>query len=374
MYSIRTHCIFCNKQLENPFFENDLSIPIACYCKENETDDDVFIPYNVYTCRTCKTTQTKYLGDLNIIYKYNHADSTGKIMNNLHKKVGSIIKKNIHTITNITEIGSAKGVLSNIVIQECPTIEKYYIIEPQFIGDKHEKQVIINDFFENVDYNKYTDSNTIVISHVFEHFYNPLHILNVITKNNNIQNIVLVWPDLEYYKDHNIFHVLNTEHTFYIDNNFIISLLKNHSFEMVENMFYENHSVIFYFTRSNSTINEELINNNFSIANYYNDLLDKKENLSVFIRNNKEKNKQICIWPASVHTQFVLMLLQITPDYVLDNSPNKIGKYLYGYNLECKPFYDNCHNSDMAIIINGGPFNKEVVDTIKIDKTQIFII
>ena len=82
------------------------------------------------------------------------------------------------------------------------------------MGNLNEKHTIINDFFENVDYKKYNDSNTIIISHVFEHFYNPIEILGKLQNNLNIENILLVWPDLEYYKDNNTRHILNTEHTF----------------------------------------------------------------------------------------------------------------------------------------------------------------
>jgi hypothetical protein len=45
---------------------------------------------------------------------------------------------------------------------------------------------------------------------------------------------------------------------------------------------------------------------------------------------------------------------------VLDNSPNKIGKYLYGYNLECKSIEDKLNDEKYAIILNGGCFNKEI--------------
>ena len=77
-----------------------------------------------------------YLGKLDIIYKLNHADSTGYIMENLHIKVSNILNKYITSITNITEIGSAKGILSNLILKTHESILKYYIIEPTFIGNK----------------------------------------------------------------------------------------------------------------------------------------------------------------------------------------------------------------------------------------------
>jgi hypothetical protein len=214
---------------------------------------------------------------------------------------------------------------------------------------------------------QYNDSNTLIISHVFEHFYNPIEILNKIMNNSNIENILLVWPDLQYYKNNNIFHVLNTEHTFYIDNELIKILFNNYLFETIEEIKYENHSVLFYFKRNK-------INTDYSIDNLFNNILNRKSEIMTFIKNNKFNNKKICIWPASVHTQFLIMLLQLTNDeidFVLDNSINKIGKVLYGYNLECKSFNDNCNDENCAIILNGGCFNNEVINLIKIYKIII---
>ena len=374
-FSIRTKCIICGYHLDNLFFPKDLSIPISCSCKTTADENDIFIPYNILTCSECKTSQTKYIGDLNLIYASNHADSTGSIMKNLHVKVCDFIRKYITTVTNITEIGAAKGILSSLILQEYPCINKYYIIEPSFIGTKLEKQFIINDYFENVNEKTYEDSNTIIISHVFEHFYNPVDILNRIQKNSNIENFLLVWPNLEYYKDNHTYHVLNTEHTFYVDNNFIKILFNNHSFELLEQIKCENHSVIFFFKRSHNLVPLKLVNKNYSINSYYNQLLDKKEDILHFIKKNKEINKKICIFPASVHTQFLLMVLEIKSfDYVLDNSPAKIGKFLYGSNLECKSFKDFCNKEDSAVVLNGGCFNKEVIHHVTLNKEQIFVL
>ena len=375
IFTIRNNCIICNNVLHDTFFTTDLSIPIGCYCNEDINAENIFIPYNVCICSSCKTSQTKYLGNLDIIYKFNHADSTGSIMTNLHKTICKILEKYIPYITNITEIGSSKGILSNLILEDFKTISKYYIIEPSFIGHKIEKQILLNDFFENIDVKEYNDSNIIIVSHVFEHFYNPIEILKKIKDNTNIEYFLLIWPNLEHYKDNNIYHVLNTEHTFYIDNNFINILFNNYSFEMLEQIEYKNHSVIYVFKRNENLKAVELINHNSSIDFYFNNLLSKKQEIIEFIKHNKQNNKKICIWPTSVHTQFLLMITNITDiDFTLDNSPNKIGKYLYGYNLQCKSFEENCNNASNAIIINGGPFNKEIIHTLHLPKDQIIVI
>lgn len=373
IYSIRNECIFCNNILNKTYFEYDYQIPISCYSKNN-LSDDIFIPYNIFKCDECNTSQTKYLGDLNEIYKVNHADSTGKIMENLHITVLEFIKKHINNINNLVEIGSSKGVLCDLILENT-NINKYYIIEPSYFGTKNDKKIILNNYFENVNFDEYNDANTLIISHVYEHFYNPIEILKKINDNKNIENFILVWPDLEYYKDNNNYHVLNTEHTFYVDNDFIKDLFNNHSFELIEKIYYQNHSVIFYFKRNEILTVKKLINNNHDISNYFNGLINKKDNIESFILNNKKNNKKICIWPCSVHTQFLLIFIKdLKIDFVLDNSPNKIGKYLYGYNLKCLSFAEEINNNNNAVILNGGVFNEEIKNLIKLEKEHIITL
>jgi hypothetical protein len=362
-YFIRTNCIFCNSKLNDEYFVENYAIPIASYSKYECSTNDIIIPYNIYICKECKTSQIKYLGNLDEIYKINHADSTGIIMMNMHKKVLYFIKKYKQIINNIVEVGCSKGVLSDFVLNDS-LVDKYFIIEPSYFGSYREHKYIINDYFENVDFSVYKDCNTILISHVFEHFYNPLEILEKIQSNKNILNFLLVWPDLEYYKDNNVYHLLNTEHTYYVDNSFIIKLLNNYFFELIEKYDYEGHSVIFIFKRNELLAKTKLINSNYNIDNFYNNLLDNKKIIDEFIETNK--SQKICIWPCSVHTQFLLMMIKDTrPHYVLDNSPNKIGKYLYGYNIQCLDFQQCINNDYYAIILNGGVYNNEIKNLIK---------
>tara|TARA_R110002126_G_scaffold227664_1_gene372249 strand:- start:5778 stop:6896 length:1119 start_codon:yes stop_codon:yes gene_type:complete len=360
---IRKKCIFCDYPLEELYLEKNLKIPLSCFTTEKE-EEGIFLPYNIYTCKKCKTLQIKYLGDLKEIYKVNHADNTGVIMKNLHKEVSKIIIKYKREINNIVEIGSSKGTLSDLVLEN-NIVNKYYIIEPNYIGNNNTQKIIIDDFVENVDF-KNIESNTLIISHVFEHFYNPLEILKLISDNKKLEYFFLIWPDLEYYKDNNIYHILNTEHTFYVDNNFIINLLNNHSFKLIEKQNYLGHSVIFIFKRDVSLKLCELVNTNYNFEKYFKNLEMMETKILKIITNlgKESKNKNICLWPASVHNQYFLMFAKkLKIDYFLDNSINKIDKYLYGYKIKILDFNKAKQSKENIIFLNGGVFNSEVFDT-----------
>ena len=68
-------------------------------------------------------------------------------------------------------------------------------------------------------------------------------------------------------------------------------------------------------------------------------------------------NNLFYIWPCSVHS---ITLITMGLNYkrlsgILDNSPNKVGKYLYGYNLLCYSFDElvKTENNNISIIMGG---------------------
>ena len=356
---IRKKCIFCDTELNKTYFETDKLAYVGHYAVDTSLNKKNMyeVPYNICVCEECKTPQLKYLADINEVYKINHADGTGNIMRTLHEKNVSMILKHKSNINNIIEVGSSKGILADLILNELDT--KYYIVEPYFFGDKTNK-IIISDFYENVDDNK-IDANTIIISHVFEHFYNPIEILIKIRDNQNIENLFLVFPDLEYYVNNSVLHLLNTEHTFYIDNNFIVDLFYNYGFEIVDKVNHENHSVLFYFKKiKGESSPRKLLNKNYNLETFFSDINETVKNYN-YIAANKG-NKKVFLWPASIHTLFLLIfgLEEKNIDGFLDNSENKIGKKMYGTDLLVYDYKKMVNNDDYIILKNGGVFNKEL--------------
>jgi hypothetical protein len=271
------------------------------------------------------------------------------------------IKDNINTINGILEIGAGNGNLSENILKLINT--KYTIIDPYYYGECQNK-TIINDYIENIELNNIF-ANTIIMSHVFEHFYDPYLIMEKIENSKNIEYICLNFPDLETYIKNGTYHVLNAEHTFYIDNNYIENLFVKHNFELLNHRSYQDHSVFFLFKRTNICTENVLITKNnpdLLINAYYKNIYDCIDKIHDIIFNNIDKD--IYIWPCSMHTiyLFVFGLNHLFFKNILDNSPSKINKFLYGYNLLCKSFDEliSTANKSAIIFINGGCFNKEL--------------
>ena len=352
-YTERDKCIFCNSITLETYFKNDYNIPISSYSVE-KYNTPIIIPFNVLKCNKCKTYQTKYLGDLNIIYSINHADACGSIRSNMMQQFSDMIFKN-KDCKNILEIGAGNGILSDILLEK--KNYNYNIIDPSYFGNLKGKNVI-KGLFEEINIDN-LEIDTIIISHVFEHFYEPLKILEKI-KNSNVKYVYLNFPDLESYVEDGTYHLLNPEHTYYIENKYLIDIFHNNFFELSERVNFERHSVFLSFIKNNDLIikdNITNINSESAITLFYENLFNRISNINGLISNY---NKDIYLWPCSIHSIYLIMFglnFKRIRGFI-DNSVIKIGKYLYGYDKLCYTFNDI--KSDDLIIINGGCFNKEI--------------
>jgi len=333
IFSVRNTCMLCNK-LVNTLLDNDKETPI-CYSLFDSPQNNIIIPYNVQHCPECDILQTKYLGDLDRIYSVNHIDTFGTVKHNMHTFFANFITSN-QNLRNSIEIGACHDYLSRILLSSNPG-NKITIIDPSFIGNPTGLN-IIKDFFENVNINS-INANTIIMSSVFEHFYKPNDILEILKNSTNIEYIYLNHPNMEYAIQNDLHINLTIEHTFYLNNNTIDILFNKYGFILGKKEYFENHTICYEFIRCNTGIN--ILSTPPSSYIYYKNYIERI-NIRVQQINTIISNKEYTyyLWPASMHT---IPLFIFGLDYrcikgFIDNSPNKIGKYFYGYDLECFSF------------------------------------
>jgi hypothetical protein len=357
----RTKCIFCNSDKLSIFFDNDYIIPVASYTVDTYNETYIKIPFNIQCCDNCKTFQTKYLGDLNEIYKNNHCDGCGTIRTEMHDRFAELIINNISNLNNLVEIGAGNGILSLSILNIKSDIT-YNIIDPYYFGIK-ENRNIINDYIENINLDS-INTNVIVMSHVFEHFYEPLNIIKKIEESKNIEYVCLCFPDLETYIKNNTYNVLTPEHTYYIENNYLKEIFLKYGFETIIEEKFKEHSIFLIFKRT-SIFNNDIIPENknsiIDIKNYYDSIFKKINKLNNIL--SLTNNIDAYIFPCSIHTLYLFAFGLNTTYFksILDNSKYKLNKYLYGYNVICESFTDFIKNDRKSLVIlNGGCFNKEI--------------
>ena len=369
IYTNVNKCLFCNSYDLTDLFEKDYTIPLGCYCVDKESKCE-YMPFNILQCNKCRTFQTKYLGNREIIYNYN-ANSYGVIRSTMNSKFADFITTN-NDINSIIEIGGGNGELSDIIIDTKKDIDnfKYTIVDPSYSG-KHINKKIINNFYENIDIP--LKGNTIVMSHVFEHFYEPLKVMEKFSKN-DIKYIYLNFPDLEKCISTNNYHVLNPEHIYYVENDYIKDLFQNYGFIETRRFYHMDHSVFFEFERIHTpTLNNYIYNKKsvITVPIFLKEIINRIDKITEIINNS---TIPIYIWPCSMHTVYLygfgLDTNKLTG--VLDNSPHKIGKYLYGTNLLCSSFDEKINSNEKCIIIlNGGCYNIEVKNNVNSNITFI---
>lgn len=371
IYIERTECLFCKSKNLTPLWDKNYEIALGCYAIEDPTQETYSMPFNILKCCDCLTYQTQYLGNPDIIYNY-EARFHGSIRSTMNKLFSDFILEN-KNIKHILEIGAGNGSISEYILEKNSI--QYTIVDPTYSGPK-EYRTIHTCFIE--EFKEPIQADTIVMSHVFEHFYDPIKIMeDVFRKNNAIQHVYLNFPDLENYILEGNYHVLNPEHIFYAEHGFIINLFKKYGFDHHRLYSHEHHSMFFEFIRSKEKqSNLPLLNKHThqDVPLYFDTIFKRIDRMHTVINQHPDHN--VYIWPCSMHTTylFALGLDQTKITAILDNAPHKIGKYLYGTKLKClsmQEFITN-HKENSILILNGGCYNKEVATTIQ--KENIIIL
>ena len=363
VYELREECVACRGSQFISYFENNYTTSLSLGFSDTPSEE-VYMPFNVLVCDTCKAVQTKYLGNLSIIYSKNHAVNTGSLKTEMKRLFSDFIAEK-NDSNGIMEVGASDESLSTCILEKIKT--SYCIVEPSFTGNP-DGIMLINEYIENVDIAS-CPVNTIIMSHIFEHLYYPMKTLEKISNAKNIEYIYLNHPDFEYYVKENVYVVLNSEHVYYIEHDVLISYFEKYGFLLEKRYNYDNHSIFLCFKRFTETrlfdetrlINKKAVGD---ICYFFSSMKKVVATLHKIIKENPTKNYYM--WPASAHSisLFACGFDTSLLTGLLDNSPTKIGKYLHSYNLYCSSFKEIIEKKDpnTCILIGGaGSYSKDII-------------
>lgn len=351
-FTERTACLICKCTDLCEIFETDTETAISFSMYKTPYPDPIFVPYNVLRCSECKTYQTKYLGDLSLIYATNHVDAFGTVKKNMHTRFTDFITKT-KDITGILEVGPSTDVLATEILAATGNTIPYSVVDPDFRGDRT-KIKVYDTFIEEVDLDT-VNGNTVVMSNLFEHLYHPTDVIDKIQRCAKNKYIYLNHPNYDHASTHDMNVILNIEHIFYIDNEFVTKMFKNFGYTCVDQEDYETHTVLFKFERTHEPQHLPIVNTRAErdVTGYFERLREKVNGINHIVNSSAN----VYMWPASPHTA---ILFTYGVEYrkmagLLDNSPAKIGKFLYGYDLECFDFKNTLATCDeTTTIILGG--------------------
>ena len=351
LFNGRKECCICKNQSFVELLDEDYEISPSLNLFETDKTSTL-IPYNIIECKKCNSSMIKYLADINIVYGKNHIDAYGSLKSEKHMKFKNFILEN-KNIKSICEIGAATGDLAKNIVEE--TDIEYKIIEPNYRGKPNEKIKIVKSYFEIAD-KKEIKADCLIMSDVFEHFYNPLDALKKILEI-GYDYVILNHPDFDHAIENNHCIILNIEHTFQIEHQLLFNLYNNFGYSLNRRFDFKNFSLFLEFKKEAQLAPKPIknIDTSKNIRQYVNNITNISEKINEYINNNI--NREYYIWPCSVHstTLFLFGLDYTKFKGILDNSPNKINKYIDGYNLLCSSFNDmiKSKNKNITIIISG---------------------
>ena len=360
----RLICAICNSRL-NHFYElNNHPIKFSTTsCPIYESS-----PLSFSQCSVCNTIQLDKLVPLHILYSDNHNyTSVGKTwkdyFHTICKKLFPIVNEK-----NVLEIGDPSGKIAN----KLTNYKKWYIVEPNKNNNIvfHDNIEFIEQFFDdfvNEQCSQFHNKiDVIVHSHLFEHIYEPCLFLekcyNILKENGEMCFGV---PNMEYITTEELtpFVGLVFEHNIFLNKENIKYMLEKTGFQLVDIIYYENHSVIYHCIKLNNPILNTIP---LSITDYqpgfFNVLQKYKASICEYnkiIENNPDK--KIYVFGASYYVQalFVLGLKIENVCGLLDNCVEKQNKYLYGFNLM---IYSPSiiQYQDCIVIVKNGYYSDEI--------------
>ncbi len=308
--------------------------------------------------------QLSKLIPLEILYMEQHVDAVGKTWNEYYEASTDFIVKNKKG--SILEIGGGSGKLAKNVLAKDISLA-YTMMEPNPTFEETERLKVIREFFTKDTVVETKGIQTVVFSQVLEHAYDPEAFLDNIYGFLPVGGrLVFAYPYLENWFANKYTNAINFEHTFLLTDYFVDFLLKKIGFSITEKTVYKNHSHFYVAEKITSKNNNTVI----ELPNRYKHY---KKMFSEFIQyhttlvaelNQKinETDSNIYLFGAHIFSQFLFAfgLNEKKIKYILDNSPLKQEKRLYGSSLMVKaPVYLST-DPNPKVILKAGIYNEEI--------------
>lgn len=312
--------------------------------------------------------QLSKLVPLDILYMEQHVDATGPTWDKYnHAFANYILEKRVG---NVIEIGGGSGKIAKIVLDKLNSIT-YTVIEPNPLFEETDNLKIIPKFFSKEFKNDFDENNTIVFSQVYEHVYNPEEFLSEISEFLPVGGrLVFAYPNLEYWFSNKFTNAINFEHSMLMTDYFVDYFLTKTGFKIIEKINYENHSH-FYTVEKLETPNNVLLENKYEhYKSMFNDYINYHKELVNKINNQIDKtNSPIFLFGGHIFSQYLIMFGLKTDKiiHILDNSPLKHDKRLYGTDLIVKSPKILSDYDNPVVILKAGLYNNEIQNDILIN-------
>lgn len=355
----RTTCVICqSNKLKNLYTFNKFPI----YMGKSDSHD-IYHDQVWGICKNCQCVQLLNLIDPKILYKTPHNPAIGKTWENHHKAYAEFINSILDNSDYLLDIGGGNCKLAYEILKY-KNIKNYDICDMHLYNNNNLDIGFINTFFDPKTFifnKKYT---AIISSHFVEHIYNPLEYIDFFAK--NIQDggyVIFSFPDITAMLKDKLTNSLNFEHTYQINVNYLTFLMNQFGFVLDRLEYYNKYNPFIAFKKTKYTVTSNMSNQecNKEIFNEY--IQFHKANVKS-LNNKIIKHKNVFLFGCHVFSQYLLHFgLNKNHLYgIIDNDVNKIGHKLYGYDLFTYPSSIVENLDDVAVIVQAGIYNNEIIE------------
>ena len=331
----RIYCVLCesNKLVDIYTFTEYPFTPSS-----SDNTDYKFKDIRVASCIDCSCVQFRTLIDPVVLYENSHnSTESTPTWKEHHKQFAQFILQ--ERPESVLEIGGNSGLLYETMrANNIP----YTILDICDNSRRSRDIPFIQGNCESFDYNGYP---SVVLSHTFEHLYNPRRFIETL-RQSNVSSVFISIPNMKHLVESNNISVVNTEHTFYIDTSRLITLFSEFSYDCNCVFYFRNHSVFYHFVPKTSA----------SILGIF----LKYEN----IFNNIVIDKPCFICPGGHYGQKIYYYLKRYKHFIkgfIDNDTSKQNQTVYGTSaMVYSPDILKTYQGNICILLYAGPYTDEL--------------
>lgn len=309
------------------------NFPVFFGCTENPLEDDMSADMTWMIERSSGMIQLGGLLPPEILYQAQHVDGTGKTWGDFYSYFSDYILR--RGVKKVLEIGGGAGKLSIEAMRQNSELS-WTILEPNPLIESKGRLKVIKGFFD-LNFSYEGEYDAIVLSHTLEHINDPLNFLETTRSFMSDKELLIVaLPNLKVWLQNKFTNALNFEHHMYLTDYYFEYMADSVGLEIVDQEYMGDHSVIFSLKRSETkrglTVPKRY-DENKQLFRDYSDYYKKL--VAELNRAVSSADGPVYLFGAHIFSVFLIYmgLDEKRIVSILDNSPIKTGKRLYGSNL-----------------------------------------
>lgn len=334
--------------------------PVYMGCTDSPVGEDMVSDMIWDMCTETGMIQLRNLLPLDVLYMHQHNDGTGSVWKEHYAAFADFVAR--HDPKRVLEIGGAHDHIARQVMEMAPET-RWTIVEPnpQYVTDGRIR--VVKGWFDG-GFRLDTPVDTIVHSHVFEHSYDPVrfieHIGSFLKEG---EKHIFSFPHLRAMLEKKWTNCLNFEHTAFLTEEITEHILARAGFAILSKQYFGDPHSIFYATEKREGAELHRIPNRYDDhKRLYMDYIDFHSRTVQELNVMTGSDVPTYLFGAHIFSQ-VLIQFGLTTDQivcVLDNSPLKIGKRLYGTSLRVSSPEELRGKGRARVIVRAGIYNDEI--------------